>query len=196
LLKRAVSQRLRESLKRSRNGSLALVRVAKTTRLRPTIRFRGEIRRDATRLHPPSQEMQQMPYFVRPRNNGRTFELRVKHYRLPKPVYRNFDLQEDAQRAGRDAVATLDRGEIPSWFERSERRGRSGYRRLPRDSRGSAEYPTPARYPDQRRRQSTCPCGAYVVRQLGVLARWFARDHPCPALCIEHAPVKTRSISL
>lgn len=63
-----------------------------------------------------------MPYFVRPRNSGRTFELRVKHGRLPKPVYRNFDLQEDAQRAGRDAVAALDRGEIPSWFERSERR--------------------------------------------------------------------------
>ena len=39
-----------------------------------------------------------MPYFVRPRNSGRTFELRVKHGRLPKPVYRNFDLQEDAQR--------------------------------------------------------------------------------------------------
>jgi hypothetical protein len=64
----------------------------------------------------------QMPYFVRPRNSGRTFELRVKHGRLPNAVYRNFDLQEDAQRAGRDAVAALDRGEIPSWFERSERR--------------------------------------------------------------------------
>ena len=63
-----------------------------------------------------------MPYFVRPRNSGRTFELRVKHCRLPKPVYRNFDLQEDAQRAGRDAVAALDRGEMPSWLERSERR--------------------------------------------------------------------------
>lgn len=63
-----------------------------------------------------------MPYFVRPRNNGRTFELRVKHGRLPKPVYRNFDLQEDAQRAGRDAVAALDRGEMPPWLERSERR--------------------------------------------------------------------------
>src|ERR1700719_3172065 len=64
----------------------------------------------------------QMPYFVRPRNSGRTFELRVKHCRLPKPVYRNFDLQDDAQRAGRGAVAALDRGEMPSWLERSERR--------------------------------------------------------------------------
>jgi hypothetical protein len=52
----------------------------------------------------------QMPYFVRPRNSGRTFELRAKHCRLPKPVYRNFDLQDDAQRAGRDQVArTLQR---------------------------------------------------------------------------------------
>ena len=25
---------------------------------------------------------------------------------------------------------------------------------------------------------------------------WFARDQPCPALCIAHAPVKTRSIIL
>jgi hypothetical protein len=45
LLKRAVSLRLRASLKRSRKGSFAVVRVAETTRLRPTIRFRGEIRR-------------------------------------------------------------------------------------------------------------------------------------------------------
>ncbi len=65
-----------------------------------------------------------MRYFVRPCNNGRTFELRVKHCRLPKAVYRNFDLQEDAQRAGRDAVAALDHGEMPSWLERSERRAR------------------------------------------------------------------------
>jgi hypothetical protein len=42
-----------------------------------------------------------MPFLVRSRNNGKTFELRVKHRRPPKPVYHTFDVQEDAQRAGR-----------------------------------------------------------------------------------------------
>jgi integrase len=64
----------------------------------------------------------QMPFFVRPRSNGKTFELRVKHGRLPKPLYRNFDLREDAERAGQRAIAALDRGETPSWLERTERR--------------------------------------------------------------------------
>ena len=84
-LKRAVSQRLRASLKRCRNASSDLGRVTKTTQLRPTIRFRGGLRRDATRLHQPSKEMQ-MPFFVRSCNNGKTFELRIKHGRLPKPA--------------------------------------------------------------------------------------------------------------
>jgi hypothetical protein len=64
----------------------------------------------------------QMPFLVRSRNNGKTFELRVKHRLLPKPVYYTFDVQEDAQRAGHRAIAALDRGEIPSWLERTERR--------------------------------------------------------------------------
>jgi integrase len=64
----------------------------------------------------------QMPFFVRARSNGKTFELRVKHGRLPKPLYRNFDLREDAERAGQRAIAALDRGETPSWLERTERR--------------------------------------------------------------------------
>jgi hypothetical protein len=63
----------------------------------------------------------QMPFFVRSRNNGRTFELRIKHRRLPKPIYHTFDVQEDAQRAGQRAVAALDRGEMPSWLERTQR---------------------------------------------------------------------------
>ena len=62
-----------------------------------------------------------MPFLVRSRNEGKTFELRVKHGRLSKPVYRTFDVQEDAQRAGQRAIAALDRGEIPSWLERSGR---------------------------------------------------------------------------
>jgi hypothetical protein len=64
----------------------------------------------------------QLPFLVRSRNNGKTFELRVKHRRLAKPVYHTFDVQEDAQRAGQRAIAALDRGEIPSWLERTERR--------------------------------------------------------------------------
>lgn len=63
-----------------------------------------------------------MPFFVRSRNDGRTYELRVKHGRLPKPVYFTFDVREDAQRAGQRAIAALDRGETPAWFERPERR--------------------------------------------------------------------------
>ena len=63
-----------------------------------------------------------MPFFVRPRSNGKTFELRVKHNRLPKPIYHTFDAKEDAERAGQRAIAALDRGETPSWLVRSERR--------------------------------------------------------------------------
>jgi hypothetical protein len=74
-----------------------------------------------TRLHPPSKEMQ-MPFFVRPRSNGKSFELRVKHSRLSKPIYHTFDVHEDAERAGQRAIAALDRGETPSWLERTERR--------------------------------------------------------------------------
>lgn len=40
-----------------------------------------------------------MPFFVRSRNNGKTFYLHIKHGRLPKPVYHTFDVQEDAPRS-------------------------------------------------------------------------------------------------
>jgi integrase len=95
--------------------------VAKTTRLRPTIRFQIGISREHYTPASTLKEMQ-MPFFVRPRNNGKSYELRVKHSRLPKPIYQTFDVQEDAQRAGQRAIAALDRGEMPSWLERSERR--------------------------------------------------------------------------
>jgi hypothetical protein len=49
----------------------------------------------------------QMPFLVRSRNNGKTFELRVKHRRLAKPVYHTFDVQEDAQRSRQRAIAAL-----------------------------------------------------------------------------------------
>ena len=63
-----------------------------------------------------------MPIFVRPRNSGKTFELRVKHPRLPKAVYRTFDNAEHARRAGELALVELDRGEIPSWLVRCDER--------------------------------------------------------------------------
>ena|SRR3569833_3717118 len=35
-----------------------------------------------------------------------------------------------------------------------------------------------------------------ATRRACVIARRFARDHPCPALCIAHASEKSRSVSL
>jgi integrase len=64
----------------------------------------------------------QMPFFVRSRNDGKTYELRIKHGCLPKPVYFTFDVQEDAQRAGQRAIAALERGEVPARLTRAERR--------------------------------------------------------------------------
>jgi hypothetical protein len=64
----------------------------------------------------------QMPFFVRSRNDGKTYELRIKHRCLPKPVYFTFDVQEDAQRASQRAIAALEQGEVPAWLTRSERR--------------------------------------------------------------------------
>lgn len=62
----------------------------------------------------------QMPIFIRPRKGGKAFELRVKHPRLAKPVYRTFDHEADARRAGELALVALDRGEVPSWLQRSD----------------------------------------------------------------------------
>lgn len=61
-----------------------------------------------------------MPILVRPRRGGKAFELRVKHSRLPKPVYRTFDREADARRAGELALVALDRGEVPPWLQRSD----------------------------------------------------------------------------
>ena len=87
-----------------------------------------------------------MPFFVRSRSNGRTFELRIKHGRLPRPVYHTFDVQEDTQRAGQRAIA-LNRGEILSWLKHQERGALVVVAQaivLSGDSRGAAYYPTSA----------------------------------------------------
>jgi hypothetical protein len=95
-----------------------------------------------------------MPFFVRSRNDGKTYELRIKHGRLPKPIYFTFDLKEDAQRAGQRAIAALEQGEVPAWPTRSERRSLVnvsqailGYRAIravpPRPGRRSQSKPRP-----------------------------------------------------
>ena len=57
-----------------------------------------------------------MPIFVRARNGGKSYELRVKHTRLPKPLYLTLDSEAEARRAGDLALAALERGEMPAWL--------------------------------------------------------------------------------
>jgi integrase len=59
----------------------------------------------------------QMPIFVRPRNEGKSYELRVKHARLAKPAYLTLDSEPQARRAGELALVALDRGEMPAWLQ-------------------------------------------------------------------------------
>jgi integrase len=65
--------------------------------------------------------MQMPSIFVRARSNARSFELRVKHPLLGKPVYRTFDSREDAERAGRAALEELGRNVVPSWLQPDDR---------------------------------------------------------------------------
>lgn len=58
---------------------------------------------------------------VRSRNDGRTFELRITHRALPKPVYRTFNSKAEARRAGQSALAALSRGETPEWLSRADK---------------------------------------------------------------------------
>ena len=60
--------------------------------------------------------------FVRTRNGGKSFELRLIHPNLGKPVYRTFDLKEDAERAGRRALEDLRHNVIPAWLRAPEPR--------------------------------------------------------------------------
>jgi hypothetical protein len=57
---------------------------------------------------------------VRTRNHGRTYELRIKHRALPKPVYRSFSSESEAYQAGRSALDALSRGESPEWLNRPD----------------------------------------------------------------------------
>ena len=57
---------------------------------------------------------------VRPRSGGKSFQLRVKHKLLDAPIYRSFDTQLEAERAGQRALEDLKRGEMPSWLKASD----------------------------------------------------------------------------
>lgn len=61
-----------------------------------------------------------MPILVRPRSHGHSFELRIKHKRLPKAVYRTFDTEEEARRVGLQALEMLDKGVVPAWLQPAE----------------------------------------------------------------------------
>jgi hypothetical protein len=64
----------------------------------------------------------QMPILVRSRNDGKTFELRVTHPHLEKPVYRTFDTRLDAERSGSQALVQLARHEVPVWLQQVDNR--------------------------------------------------------------------------
>ena len=59
---------------------------------------------------------------VRPRSGGKSFQLRVKHRLLDGPIYRSFDTQLEAERAGQRALDDLKRGEMPNWIKASDER--------------------------------------------------------------------------
>jgi integrase len=65
--------------------------------------------------------MQMSSIFVRARSSAKSFELRVKHPLLAKPVYRTFNSREDAERAGRAALEELGRNVVPSWLQPDDR---------------------------------------------------------------------------
>lgn len=86
-----------------------------------------------------------MPIFIRPRKGGKAFELRVKHPQLPKPVYRTFDHEADARRAGELALVALERGEVPPWLQRSNEQPYSTVAEVIRAYRGAAAVPASTR---------------------------------------------------
>jgi integrase len=79
--------------------------------IRPTGRLKG-IR--YMRLQPLKETF--MPVLVRPRGQGRTFELRIIHRQLQKAFYRNFDTEESAHKFGALAVSMLDSGMVPDFL--------------------------------------------------------------------------------
>jgi integrase len=63
-----------------------------------------------------------MPYFIRTRNGGKSFELRIKHRLLKSPFYGTFSTREEAERVAVRGLTALEQGEVPVWMQRPERR--------------------------------------------------------------------------
>jgi hypothetical protein len=53
---------------------------------------------------------------VRPRNKGKSYELRIKHRLLSRPFYATLESEEEARRVGERGLAELNLGKIPSWM--------------------------------------------------------------------------------
>jgi len=53
---------------------------------------------------------------IRSRNDGRSFELRITHRLLDKPVYRTCTTRLEAEHIGGQALRALDAGQIPVWL--------------------------------------------------------------------------------
>src|SRR5690606_15179205 len=70
----------------------------------------------STHLHQPHTQEMQMSIHVRPRNNGKSFELRIKHRLLTRPFYATLRSAEEARRLGERGLVELDSGAIPAWM--------------------------------------------------------------------------------
>lgn len=57
-----------------------------------------------------------MSIHVRPRNNGRSYELRIKHRLLSRPFSATLGSEEEARRLGERALVELNAGTVPSWM--------------------------------------------------------------------------------
>jgi integrase len=66
----------------------------------------------------------QMSIHVRSRNNGKSYELRIKHRLLDRAFYATLESAEEAQRLGERALVELNRGTVPPWM-RSTREAQS-----------------------------------------------------------------------
>lgn len=54
---------------------------------------------------------------VRPRSNGKSYELRIKHRLLKRPFYATFGSEAEARRVGERGLVELNAGTIPSWMQ-------------------------------------------------------------------------------
>lgn len=61
-----------------------------------------------------------MPYLIRTRNGGKSFQLRITHRLLKAPFYGTFSTQVEAERVAARGLAALENGEVPGWMRRNE----------------------------------------------------------------------------